>query len=151
MGERPTKLAVIGLGMASKPHLAALKQLAPEIEVAGVYARSSERREAVTQEWGWPGFTSLDEIAASDADGAIVITPPNARAEIVGTLAAAGKAVLMEKPVERDLSRATRLVELCESKGVPLGIVFQHRFRAEVKPGHPHSCVTASRRSEDRA
>jgi predicted dehydrogenase len=133
MAEHVIKLAVIGLGMASKPHLAALKQLSPDIEVAGLYARSGARREAVAQDWGWPTFTSLDEIAQSDVDGAIVITPPNARAEIVGTLAAAGKAVLMEKPVERDLSRATRLVELCESEGVPLGIVFQHRFRAGAK------------------
>lgn len=130
MSDRPISLAVIGLGMASKPHLAALKQLEPNVSVAGVYARSAETRNQVAQTWGWPAFDSLDAIAASDADGAIIITPPNARAEIVSVLSAAGKAVLMEKPVERDLSRAVDLVEMCEAAGVPLGMVLQHRFRA---------------------
>ncbi|MEX0284669.1 MAG: Gfo/Idh/MocA family protein [Paracoccaceae bacterium] len=130
MPERAIKLAVIGLGMASKPHLAALKQLAPGVEVAGIYARSPERREEVSDSWGWPAFKSIEDIAASDADAAILITPPNARAEIVEELAKAGKAILMEKPVERDLQRATQLVELCEAADVPLGIVLQHRFRA---------------------
>ena len=130
MSSRPIRLAVIGLGMASKPHLAALKQLAPNVEVAGVYARSPDRRAEVSQSWGWDAFASLDDIAASSADGVIVITPPNARAEIVEALAAAGKPILMEKPIERDLSRATALVEACEAAHVPLGIVLQHRFRA---------------------
>ena len=130
MDNRPIKLAVIGLGMASKPHLAALKQLEPGIEVAGLYARSPERRQDAADNWGWPTFDTLDDIASSDADGAILITPPNARAEIVDTLAHAGKAILMEKPVERDLNRATKIVENCEIAGVPLGIVLQHRFRA---------------------
>ena len=130
MSDRPIKLALIGLGMASRPHLAALKQLAPNVDVAGVFARSGERRREVSDRWGWPAFESLDAVAASDADGAIVITPPNARAEIVASLAGAGKAILMEKPVERDLARARGIVEACEAAGVPLGIVLQHRFRA---------------------
>ncbi|NRB01865.1 MAG: Gfo/Idh/MocA family oxidoreductase, partial [Rhodobacteraceae bacterium] len=31
---------------------------------------------------------------------------------------------------ERDLARATQIVELCDAADVPLGIVLQHRFRA---------------------
>ncbi|KAJ55864.1 hypothetical protein ACMU_08820 [Actibacterium mucosum KCTC 23349] len=124
------KLAVIGLGMASKPHLAALKLLADQIEVVGLYSRSESRRAAMAAETGWPAFDSLQAVANSDAQVVIVITPPNARAELVQTLGAAGKAILMEKPVERDLARAKALVETCEGFGVPLGIVLQHRYRA---------------------
>ncbi|MEM7176108.1 MAG: Gfo/Idh/MocA family oxidoreductase [Pseudomonadota bacterium] len=130
MPERPVKLAVIGLGMASKPHMAALKQLAPGVEVTGLYARSQQRREEVSAAWGWPIFDDIDALAASDVDGAIIITPPNARAEIVQVLANSGKAILMEKPVERDLARAIRIVETCEGADVPLGLVLQHRFRS---------------------
>ncbi|MCI4665782.1 MAG: Gfo/Idh/MocA family oxidoreductase [Neomegalonema sp.] len=129
MTQKPVRLAIIGLGMASKPHLAALKQLAPDIEVGGVFARSPERRSEIAQIFGWPAFESLEAICESDVDGAVVITPPNARREIVAALAAAGKAVLMEKPVERDLARAIELVEICEAANTPLGMVLQHRFR----------------------
>ncbi|MEH6833093.1 MULTISPECIES: Gfo/Idh/MocA family protein [Falsihalocynthiibacter] len=131
MANQPIRLAVIGLGMASKPHLAALRQLAPNVEVAGVFARNEERRNAVAEQGGWRAYDSLQAICEdATVDGAIVITPPNARADIVAALAKAGKHVLMEKPVERDLPRAVSLVETCEAAGVQLGIVLQHRFRA---------------------
>jgi UDP-N-acetyl-2-amino-2-deoxyglucuronate dehydrogenase len=52
---------------------------------------------------------TVEEIAADPAIGfAILTTPPNARAEILGKLAAAGRPILMEKPVERTLGRGQR-------------------------------------------
>lgn len=131
MKDNPIRLAVIGLGMASKPHLAALRQLAPAVEVAGVYARNADTRAKVAQETGWPSYDSLGAICADpNVDGAIIITPPNARADLVSQLANASKHILMEKPVERNLANARRIVETCENAGVTLGIVLQHRFRA---------------------
>ena len=44
-------------------------------------------------------------------------------------LTAAGKHILMEKPVERTTAAAERIVAASERAGVILGIVFQHRFR----------------------
>jgi UDP-N-acetyl-2-amino-2-deoxyglucuronate dehydrogenase len=131
MNNNVTRLAVIGLGMASKPHLAALRQLAPAIEVAGVYARNAERRASVAAHTGCRDYDSIAAICSdSSVDGAIIITPPNARIEIVRSLAAAGKHVLMEKPVERNLVNAEAIVKICEDAEVSLGIVLQHRFRA---------------------
>jgi len=78
-------------------------------------------------------YASVDEIA-SDPEIVFVIltTPPNARAEIVKTLASAGKHILMEKPVERTLDAAIALVETCEAAGVTLGVMLQHRARPSV-------------------
>ncbi|SHH17977.1 Gfo/Idh/MocA family protein [Cognatishimia maritima] len=130
----PMRLAVIGLGMASKPHLAALKQLSQDVVVAGVYTRNPQRRADVAQETGWPAFSDIQSICdAKDIDGAIVITPPNARKDIVAPLAAAGKHILMEKPVERTLAGAAEIVQICETAGVTLGVVFQHRYRLGAK------------------
>lgn len=127
----PMKLAVIGLGMASKPHLAALRQLSQSVTVTGVFTRNPTRRAEVAAQTGWRAYDSVQAICEdADVDGAIVITPPHARAEIVGQLAQSGKHILMEKPVERSLRNAQSIVETCESAGVTLGIVLQHRFRA---------------------
>ena len=94
------------------------------VRLTGVCARSEASRDAflaANADLGAVAMT-VEEIAADPGiDFAILTTPPNARAEIVGKLAAAGKPILMEKPVERTLAGATRLVELCEGKGVPLG------------------------------
>ena len=131
MTDRPTsRLAVIGLGMATKPHLDALAELRGRVEVSGVFNRTRAKADAVHERFGFPVFDSLDAIAADPStDGVIIATPPNQRLAIVEQMAAAGKHILMEKPVERTMEAARDIVELCERRGVTLGIVFQHRFR----------------------
>ncbi|ROU03666.1 Gfo/Idh/MocA family protein [Histidinibacterium lentulum] len=124
------RLALIGCGMAAKPHAAALKSLTDRIEVAGVYARSPERRAAFAAEHGFPEAPSLDALVADPTiDAALVITPPNARADIVSAFARAGKHILSEKPLERTAEAAEAIVTICEAADVTLGVVFQHRFR----------------------
>ncbi len=131
MGSKPVRLAVIGLGMASKPHLEALGQLSGRVEVSGVFNRTVATARAIATKNGYRVFADVAEIAGDpDTDGAIIITPPNQRREIVAELARAGKHILSEKPLERTSEAAEELVELCESAGVKFGVVFQHRFRA---------------------
>ncbi|MEM1235952.1 MAG: Gfo/Idh/MocA family oxidoreductase [Pseudomonadota bacterium] len=129
------KAALIGLGMVSKTYGDAIAN-SSDVGLASVYARSAEGRDAFLKEWPSLGATSAESIEAiaedPEVDFAILTTPPNARAEIVEVLAAAGKPILMEKPVERTLGAATALVETCEKAGVPLGIMLQHRARPVV-------------------
>ena len=131
MTDKPiAKLAVIGLGMATKPHLDALAELRGRVMVSGVFNRTRAKADAVHGAFGFPVFKSLDAIAADpETDGVIIATPPNQRAEIAAKMAAAGKHILMEKPIERTLEAAQEIVTLCEMQGVTLGIVFQHRLR----------------------
>ncbi len=124
------RLAVIGLGMATKPHLEALAELKGRVAVTGVFNRTRDKAEAVRDTYGFAVFDSLEAIATDPGtDGVIIATPPNQRAEIVARMAAAGKHILMEKPVERSLAAAQDIVAQCEDAGVTLGIVFQHRLR----------------------
>ena len=124
------KCALIGLGMVSSTYADALPKI-DGLELKGVYARSPESREAYLH--AYPGPVAYDSIAAISDDPeiefAILTTPPNARREIVETLAKTGKHILMEKPVERTLEAATELCEICDAHGVTLGIVLQHRAR----------------------
>ncbi len=123
-------LALIGCGMAAKPHAKALTELTDRIEVRGVYARSAERRAAFAAAWGFPDAERLEDLVADPGvAAALIITPPNARDEIVRAFASAGKHVLSEKPLERTEAAACTIVETCEAAGVTLGVVFQHRFR----------------------
>lgn len=128
---RKVGLAVIGLGMAAKPHLEALAQPDSPVRVTGIFNRGRARSEEVSARYGYRIFDSIEAIAQdTQTDGVILLTPPDNRLGIVTTLAKAGKHILMEKPVERTLDAASALVSLCEAENVRLGIVFQHRFRA---------------------
>ncbi|OAM77551.1 Gfo/Idh/MocA family protein [Devosia elaeis] len=124
-------LGVIGAGMGAKPHALALGALRDKVDVRGVWRRNEEELKRFCAEYELPAAASYEALLADPAVEAIlVLTPPNARQDIVAAAAAAGKHVLMEKPVERSTEAAQRLVALCDAAGVTLGIIFQHRFRA---------------------
>ncbi|MEM6666432.1 MAG: Gfo/Idh/MocA family oxidoreductase, partial [Pseudomonadota bacterium] len=126
------KAALIGLGMVSATYGDAFSN-SRTVKLARVHSRSPERRAAFLSTWPGLGATAADSVAAiaedPDIDFVILTTPPNGRVDIVEALVAAGKPILMEKPVERTLAAATRLVEHCEGANIPLGIVLQHRAR----------------------
>ena len=124
------RCAIIGLGMAVTPHAKSLVDLRDRVEVAGAYSPTAARRDAFATRFGLPVTGDLDAIVGDPSiDYAVLLTPPNARVELVRRLAAAGKHVLMEKPVERTTAAAEEIVASVERAGVTLGIVLQHRFR----------------------
>lgn len=124
-------IGIVGPGMAGRPHALALQALSDKVEVRGVFRRDAEKRRAFAEQYGFPEAPSLDAMLADPAlDAVLILTPPNAREEIVAAAARANKHVLMEKPVERTTAAAERIVAVCEVARVRLGIVFQHRFRA---------------------
>lgn len=125
-------VAILGLGMGATPHAKSLLDLeaAGRITVRAAWSRSEARRAAFAERFGLPVTGDLDAIVADPGiEVVLLVTPPDGREEVVGRLAAAGKAILMEKPVERTTDAALRIVLACERAGVPLGIVFQQRFR----------------------
>lgn len=124
------RLALIGLGMGSPPHVQSFLDLAGTVELAAAYSPSADRRQAFADRWKLPTTGDFDAILADPAiDGLVVVTPPNTHGEIVAKAARAGKHVLLEKPLEVSTERATALVEAMEAAGLTLGIVLQHRFR----------------------
>lgn len=123
-------IGIVGLGVAATPHVKSLKDLTDILEVRSVYSRNAERRAAFGAEHGYPVAESFEAMLADDGlDALIILTPPNARKDIVEKAAAAGKHIFMEKPVERNVAAALHLVEVCEAANVKLGITFQFRFR----------------------
>lgn len=124
-------LGVVGAGMGAKPHALALNALRDRIDIRGVWRRNGEALERFCTQYDFPMAPSYEALLADPAVEAIlVLTPPNARQDIVAAAVKAGKHVLMEKPVERSTAAAERIVRLCDEGGVTLGIIFQHRFRA---------------------
>ncbi|MBW4706493.1 Gfo/Idh/MocA family oxidoreductase [Roseobacter sp. YSTF-M11] len=131
------RIALIGLGMVADTHLAAIQHSDKGLHLVGVFGRDPGRAQMFSDKasgaLGYPvaRFTTAREIANSpEIDFVILATPPDARHEIVDMMAAAGKPILMEKPIERTLAAANKIVATCASQQVPLGIVFQHRARA---------------------
>ena len=130
MGPR-RRLAIVGLGMALKPHIRSLEELSDRVEIAACYAPSAERRKAFSAAHGYPVVDDLDGILRDRSiEAAVILTPPHTHLELVERCAAVGKHVLLEKPIDGTVARARRAVEAMERAGCRLAIVLQHRFRA---------------------
>jgi UDP-N-acetyl-2-amino-2-deoxyglucuronate dehydrogenase len=123
------RVAVLGAGLAAGPHLAALERAG--CEVVAVATRDEGRAARVRERFPrarrcWPPEGALDE----GADLALVLSPPGTHADLVRAAADRGIDVLVEKPLEVNLARATDLVRTTEQAGIGLAVCFQHRARA---------------------
>jgi len=121
-------VAVVGLGMAVTPHAKSLLDLGQRVEVAYAFSPSEERRALFAKKFPFPQADRLETILADrSVDAALLLTPPNTHLDLVRRFAAAGKHVLLEKPLEISTPRAQALVQAAGK--VKLGVVLQHRFR----------------------
>ncbi|MEP1207726.1 MAG: Gfo/Idh/MocA family oxidoreductase [Rhizobiaceae bacterium] len=144
MSSTPLNVVMIGLGMVADTHLRAVADLSDKLNLYGLFARNCSVAEKFAEQARELTshrpklFDSIDAIATDpQVDFAIILTPPNARNEVIAPLAAAGKHILMEKPVERNSTAAEEIVAICEANGVQAGVVFQHRVReASIKLSH---------------
>ena len=124
------RIAIIGLGMGATPHAQSLNDLKHRVQVAAAYTRSPARAKAFAARFDFPLTHDLAAIERDTSIGCVLIAaPPNAHLELVERFAAAGKHILLEKPLEVSPQRCEALVAACVNVGVRLGVVFQHRFR----------------------
>ena len=95
----PFGIAVVGLGNAAKPHARALLDLqrTGKVAVSGVYARDGERRDAFAAAHGFATADSAEALIANPRTQALLLlTPPNARDELLQLAITHRKPVLME-------------------------------------------------------
>ena len=124
------RIAIIGLGMAVTPHARSLLDLKDRVEVAYAYSPTEARRASFAERFPFALADNLDALLAdASVEAVLILTPPNTHLDLVRRAAAAGKHVLMEKPLEISTERGAALVEACRAAGRKLGVVLQHRFR----------------------
>ena len=124
------KVALIGLGMAVTPHAKSLLDL--KVDVAYAYSPSAARRAQFGAQFRFPQCDRLETILEDRSVQAVaVLTPPNTHLEIVERCAAAGKHVLLEKPLEISTARAEKLVHSMKSH--QLAVVLQNRHKPATK------------------
>ena len=125
------RAGIVGLGMALKPHLKSLQELSGRVEIAAAFTPSAERRKAFAAANPHPVADNVEAILNDRSiDIVFVLTPPATHLELIERCAAAGKHVLLEKPIDVTSERARGCVTAMERVGKKLAIMLQHRFRA---------------------
>lgn len=79
-------------------------------------------------------YEEFHDGAAEEAYDAVYIATPNAlHLEYAETAAELGKGVLCEKPMEATIERAERLVDVCDSKDVPLMVAYRMQTQPAIR------------------
>lgn len=123
-------IGIIGCGMIARFHAAAVAEL-PTARLVAVQSRSEANAAQVCQ----AGFTEAayyrtvpELLQHPGLDVVIICTPSGNHLEPAQLAAAAGKHVVVEKPLEITLERCDALIAACAQAGVQLCTIFPSRF-----------------------
>ncbi len=137
MTEPAFRIGVAGVGSLGRHHARVASGLDGAV-ASGVYDSDSERRDAVGKEFGVPVRGSLEELLEF-SDGVVVATPTISHREVAGAALAAGRHVLVEKPIASTLAEADELIRAAASARVVLQVGHIERFNPAVEAALPYA------------
>ncbi len=126
-----TKVAVIGVGYLGKYHAEKYARI-ETADLVGVIDIVAERAENVARRLNTDYFTNYHEIM-DRVDAVSIVVPTSDHFRVAHDFLEAGKHVLLEKPMTRDLDEARKLENLAKEKGVVLQIGHLERFNPAVQ------------------
>lgn len=126
---RPRPIVIVGSGgIVADAHLPAYRKAG--FPVAGLFDLDQDKARALAAKWDIPQvFGSLAEAAATPDCVFDVAAPPVAHHAILEKLPQ-GAAILLQKPMGRDLEEASRIRALCRARNFTAAVNFQLRFSA---------------------
>ena len=122
------RVGIIGFGRIGKEHAGWLAACSNARAVA-VFDPTAARREMAVAK-GLKAFDSLDALFA-EVDAVLVSTPTAFHFEHATAALAAGRHVMVEKPITLDYPTAKTLVEDAEARGLVLSVFHNRRFDAD--------------------
>jgi len=129
MSTQPLGFAIVGTGMIAGVHAQAINAVAGA-RLVGVVSRSPDKGPAFAAQHGAAVVTATVEemVARDDVHVLNVTTPSGAHLEPALAAIAAGRHVVVEKPLEATTARADQLLAAAAAAGVRVAPIFQNRF-----------------------
>jgi predicted dehydrogenase len=121
--------AIVGCGPRGIDHGSALRE-AEGISLVGVGDLVASRRERAEAELDVPAYADAGElVSATRPEIVVVATQPDARAELIGPIAASEcvRAIVVEKPLALSMSEGEEIVAAADRAGVQLTVCHQLR------------------------
>lgn len=115
-------------GMFHAPMLSA----GPHTTLSAVYGRRREAAEDLAEQYDAYGTDDFEDFL-SHCDAVSFALPPDVQAELASVAAAAGKPLLLEKPIGLDLADAEALVAAVDAAGVPTQLMLTRRYSRRIR------------------
>lgn len=135
-GEHTLGVAVVGCGLIGKRR-AEQANAHPRTRLTATIDPNGEAAGATAEPYGARSFLDWrDAIRRDDVDLFVVATPNGNLAEVAIAALGAGKHVLVEKPMGRNLMEAEAMKAAADASGRRLKIGFNHRYHPALAEAH---------------
>jgi predicted dehydrogenase len=132
---KPLRIGLVGYGFMGRTHSNAYKRVNDFFEteyhpvLQAVCGRSRDKVSSFAAQWGYQSVETDWKalVARPDIDLIDIATPNSSHAEIAIAAAAAGKMILCEKPLARNLEEAQQMVDAVERAGVANMVWYNYR------------------------
>lgn len=127
--ETRLRMGLVGTGYwARETHAQGIADSSRAV-LAAVWGRDHAAASDLAQRHGAQGYATFDELLRQ-VDAVSFSVPPDVQAPLAARAAAAGKHLLLEKPMALDESAAEEIVAAVRSSGVAALVFFTHLFSA---------------------
>jgi predicted dehydrogenase len=133
---KPVRVGVWGVGTWGEKHARVYHTL-PGAELVGVHDREAARAAEVAERYGTRAFPSAEALLAA-CEAVTVATPTVAHRAAVEIAVAAGRHVLVEKPMAATLEEADAMRAAAARAGVTLQVGHVERFNPAWIASRPH-------------
>ncbi len=119
---------IVGIGMIAEFHAKAIAAMNGG-ELVACYSRSSEKAADFSSRFGGEGHTDYDQfLKTKGLDIVTICTPSGAHLDPALKAAAAGKHLIIEKPIEVNLDRCDAIIEAGRRNGIQIAGIFPSRY-----------------------
>jgi predicted dehydrogenase/nucleoside-diphosphate-sugar epimerase len=127
------RVGMVGAGNICEFHVAAVKKLAPDVELIGITDLDAARAQANAEKWGTTAHKDLDALVAAGANVIHVLTPPAAHGRVALAALARNCHVLIEKPITEDVEEAKQIAALARQNGLVASVNHSLLYDPQVK------------------
>ena len=132
MTQKPLRIGVAGLGRAFTLMLPTFVA-DPRVRLVAAADPQAPARAQFVRDFGAPAYESVEALCADpQVEVVYVATPHGLHADHVALAAAAGKHLLVEKPLAITLAQCTRMMDAVASAGVQMVVGHSHSFNLPV-------------------
>jgi UDP-N-acetyl-2-amino-2-deoxyglucuronate dehydrogenase len=126
-------VGLLGGGNISGTHARAATAI-PDVKIGAVYGANHEKVARLSEEFGGHAYHDLHAFLAHRPMQMVIIGSPSGLHAEQGIAAARhGLHVLVEKPIDITTQHADVLIAECEKAKVKLGVIFQDRFKPDIR------------------
>lgn len=125
--------AIAGCGFIAKKHADAIKNI-KDARLAAVCDKVESAMAPYIEEYNAIPYTDFNEMLRNPLiDIVCICTPSGLHAPLAEQAAAAGKHIILEKPMAMTIEEADRIIEAADKNRVKLAVVHPNRFRPAVR------------------